>query len=110
MTIIIADTPAIPNPIGNNWVIISVKDVVDVIADHKIGCANVEGQVIEIGAQAWRMGGIACMRQLYRMVCETYQKKYNELCTTNHVGMWWDGIGSWQKPDIVNCQSGSGQY
>ena len=73
------------------------KDLARLIAEHNIGCRNVEEQVVEIGGHAWRLGGIECMRQLFEMAKDTYKEQYNDSASINHIGIWWDGIGSWRK-------------
>ncbi|MCF7956348.1 MAG: hypothetical protein K9M75_11140 [Phycisphaerae bacterium] len=72
-------------------------DLARLLAEHKIGCGNVEAQVIEMGGHAWRLGGIDCMRQLHEMAEAAYKEQYNESVAINHIGIWWDGIGTWRK-------------
>ena len=72
-------------------------DLARLLAEHKIGCGNVEAQAVEMGGHAWRLGGIECMRQLYEMAVEAYKDRYNEAVGINHIGIWWDGIGTWRK-------------
>lgn len=77
----------------------------ELLADHNVGCGNIEAQVVEMGALAWRIGGVACMRQLYKMAETAYKEKYHETTTINHIAIWWDGIGTWQKPVLVSRKS-----
>lgn len=77
------------------------RELAELIADHKIGCKNIEAQAIEIGARAWSLGGMSCMRQLHEMAMDAYLEKYDEPFMVDHIGIWWDGIGHWQKPAIT---------
>ncbi|MBW8015863.1 MAG: bZIP transcription factor [Planctomycetes bacterium] len=72
-------------------------DLARLLAEHKIGCGNVEAQVVEMGGHAWHLGGIECMRQLLEMAEDAYKEQYNETVAINHIGIWWDGIGTWRK-------------
>lgn len=67
------------------------------VAEHKIGCGNIEAQVVEMGGHAWRLGGIECMRQLLKMAEDIYRKQYSDVFAVGHIDIWWDGIGSWRK-------------
>jgi hypothetical protein len=72
-------------------------DLARLLAEHKIGCGNIEPQVVEMGGNAWRLGGVECMRQLLEMAEQAYQKQYKEPVTTNYAEIWWDGIGTWRR-------------
>jgi hypothetical protein len=74
-------------------------------ADH-----GVEARAVKIGADAWRMGGHGCMVQLHDMAVGVYLERLWELglgrdCViVDHVAIWWDGIGGWQKPELCERQ------
>lgn len=78
----------------------TAADLADMLVDHNIGCANIEAQVVEMGGLAWRLGGVACMRQLHKMAEAAYIAKNNKKMAIDHIEIWWDGIGTWQKPVI----------
>ncbi len=54
-------------------------------------------EAIEIGAKAWQIGGLSCMRQLKDMTLEIYKKKYAVYPLNDYISGWWDGIGNWRK-------------
>jgi hypothetical protein len=73
--------------------------------------ARAEQEAMDLGAQAWRLGGLNCMRQLHDMalqaVREEQRKAGNEReetisspasCAGDYLSHWWDGIGDWRSP------------
>lgn len=56
-----------------------------------------ERQAVDIGAEAWRLGGITCMRQLHDTAVAMYKKKGHER-VADYIACWWDGIGDWRRP------------
>ncbi|MHC4639375.1 MAG: hypothetical protein ACYTBV_18015 [Planctomycetota bacterium] len=65
-----------------------------------------ENEAIKIGADAWRMGGLKCMRKLYSMTIDIYKQKHQGAGVTgtgaiDYISNWWDGIGSWRSMTVV---------
>jgi len=63
-----------------------------------------ETKTVELGATAWRIGGIACMRRLHEMAIASYVKHTNRRIV-DCVAAWWDGIGTWQIPPFAKTLS-----
>ena len=59
---------------------------------------QVEGEAVGIGVDAWRMGGLSCMRQLHAMAMDVCRQKYQDKRIVDYISVWWDGIGSWRTP------------
>ncbi len=53
-----------------------------------------------IGAGAWQIGGLNCMRELRDMAMALCRDKYKEKDIVDYIAFWWDGIGSWRSPSI----------
>jgi len=53
-------------------------------------------EAVDIGAHAWHLGGINCMRQLRDMAMENA----GPAKTTDYISYWWDGIGDWRRPSL----------
>ncbi|NLH18209.1 MAG: hypothetical protein GX455_16665 [Phycisphaerae bacterium] len=51
-----------------------------------------ESIAVRIGARAWQIGGIACMRHLHHKV----QGQLKDRDLFDPLPDWWDGIGSWR--------------
>jgi len=64
------------------------------------GSKGTETHIVKIGAQAWRLGGIECMRQLHEMV-KNNQKKGKDELTVDCVAICWDGLGTWRLPGLT---------
>ncbi len=71
------------------------------LADYAIKGIQIEPEVVQIGARAWQMGGIICMRQLHEMAINGYREQFQGRHFIDHIAIWWDGIGSWQAPLLV---------
>jgi hypothetical protein len=59
--------------------------------------ARAEQEAVDIGAEAWRLGGLSCMRQLRDMTLALCTEKQSGR-TADYISYWWDGIGDWRKP------------
>jgi hypothetical protein len=61
------------------------------------GLTRAQQEAVDIGAEAWRLGGLGCMRQLHDMtVAIRTERGHRE--TVDYLSCWWDGIGTWRKP------------
>ncbi|MHC4396301.1 MAG: hypothetical protein ACYS1A_11670 [Planctomycetota bacterium] len=59
-----------------------------------------ERKAVDIGVNAWQIGGLSCMQQLHDMTMNLCQKKHKELTVIDYVSSWWDGVGRWQNPSL----------
>jgi len=55
-----------------------------------------ERKAVEIGANAWQIGGLSCMQQLRDMAITICEQKEQNSNTVDFIPVWWDGIGSWR--------------
>ncbi len=73
--------------------------------------AHAEQEAVDIGAQAWHLGGLNCMRQLHDMTIQATKERKaktgsqgRETASTrascDYLSDWWDGIGDWRKPSL----------
>lgn len=62
------------------------------------GWESAQQQAIDIGVDAWRAGGLTCMRQLQNMAFDAYKRSYGARQYIDYISAWWDGIGSWRIP------------
>jgi hypothetical protein len=69
------------------------------LADDRSDSTAAEQEAVDIGAQAWRLGGLSCMRQLRDMTMAISRDRKG--CPeTDYVSFWWDGIGDWRRPSL----------
>jgi hypothetical protein len=61
--------------------------------------SKARARAIEIGAEAWRLGGIGCMRQLREMTETSRMKRFSREPLVDYLSYWWDGIGTWRGPN-----------
>jgi hypothetical protein len=52
-------------------------------------------EAVDIGANAWRNGGISYMRQLHSMAIQKFRNKYSD-SPIDFISVWWDGVGTWR--------------
>jgi hypothetical protein len=70
--------------------------------------AQAEREAVDIGAQAWRLGGLNCMRQLHHMTIEATQERKQKTedgaqetsPSSDYLSYWWDGVGDWRRPSL----------
>ena len=70
------------------------------LATERIDFKQAELEAVDIGANAWQMGGLSCMRQLRDMAMDLCKKKYQDSMVIDYVSTWWDGIGNWRSPSL----------
>lgn len=60
------------------------------IGEHK------ETEAVDVGVNAWQMGGRNCMRQLHSMAMEMCKRRCRNTTIIDYISIWWDGIGTWR--------------
>ena len=76
------------------------EELARLLSNGEIDDKQAEDEAVNIGANAWQMGGLNCMRQLHSMVMEICRKKYKDLMVADYISTWWDGIGTWRNPSL----------
>ncbi len=71
------------------------KELGQLLAGAGDNLNSIENQVVNIGLDAWRIGGLNCMRKLQSMAADTCEK-HTALMHKDYIAIWWDGIGTWQ--------------
>ncbi len=72
----------------------------ELIANYTTGDRHIEKEVVQIGARAWQLSGIICMKMLHEMALERYKNKFQGRHIVDHIAIWWDGIGTWSSPSL----------
>jgi hypothetical protein len=57
-----------------------------------------EHEAVDIGVNAWQIGGLSCMRQLRDMAMAICRQRNQNRDIVDYIPVWWDGIGSWRNP------------
>lgn len=70
------------------------------LATDASGLPHAEKEALDLGATAWRLGGLTCMRQLRDMAIAISKEHRGEQEVVDYVSYWWDGIGDWRRPSL----------
>jgi hypothetical protein len=70
----------------------------DLLAGDRSDWMSSHQQAIDIGVDAWRAGGLICMKQLRNMAEDAFRQRYAEQQFIDYITAWWDGIGNWRTP------------
>jgi hypothetical protein len=76
---------------------------------EKIDFQDAEREAVDIGAGAWRTGGLACMRALRDMAIEISRQNNPGKTIVDYVTIWWDGIGNWRSPSMREVVNSGGR-
>jgi hypothetical protein len=69
-----------------------------ILTADTIDFEKAEREAVQIGAQAWQLGGVSCMRQLCDMASALCAQKSKDETIVEQISIWWDGIGTWRSP------------
>ena len=67
----------------------------------EIDFKQVEGEVVDMGVNAWQIGGLSCMQELRDMAMAIARQRSQNKSVVDYIGVWWDGIGSWREPSLA---------
>jgi len=70
------------------------------LAEDRRDPTLVEREAVEIGANAWHLGGLSCMRQLRDMTLAICGQAPDHGVASDCISNWWDGIGDWRRPSF----------
>jgi len=70
------------------------------LASDSISLEQAEREAVDLGANAWQIGGLNCMKQLHDMAVGISRQKNKKEALGEYISIWWDGIGTWRNPSI----------
>ena len=70
------------------------------LASNRIDLERAEREAVDIGVDAWQIGGLSCMRQLHDTAIEMCSERNRNKAIVDYIPVWWDGIGSWRNPSL----------
>ena len=76
------------------------EKLAELLMTNKSDFEQVERTAVEIGANAWQIGGLSCMQQLRNMTITICGQRDQRSDTVDYIPIWWDGIGSWKSPAL----------
>lgn len=72
------------------------EKIVQLLSDNNTPAKTAKEEAIELGVNAWQMGGLNCMRYLHEMIMDICKKKQQNSIFADYLSTWWDGVGSWR--------------
>jgi len=66
------------------------------LTTDKVGFKQAEREAVDIGVNAWRMGGLSCMQELRNMAVALCKQNHHNETIVDYIPVWWDGIGNWR--------------
>lgn len=75
-----------------------VEKLVEFLAADETSAGDAEREAVEIGATAWQIGGLSCMRALRDMAIAQTKQNRTDKPFVDYITVWWDGIGNWRSP------------
>ncbi|MCK4913602.1 MAG: hypothetical protein KAI59_06080 [Planctomycetes bacterium] len=76
------------------------EKLAELLITNRTDFKQAECKAIEIGANAWQIGGLSCMQKLRDMVIAICKQRNQSSDTVGYISVWWDGIGSWQNSSL----------
>lgn len=76
------------------------EELSGLLSTDNIDNKKIELNAVNIGAKAWQIGGISCMRELRDMAISIYKQKNQNKDVVDYISFWWDGIGTWKAPSL----------
>jgi len=71
------------------------------LASNRIDFERAEREAVDIGVDAWQIGGLSCMRQLRDTAIEMCRERNRNKAIVDYIPVWWDGIGTWRTPALT---------
>jgi len=66
------------------------------LTTDKVGFKQAKREAVDIGVNAWRLGGLSCMQELRNMAVALYKQNHHNETIVDYIPVWWDGIGNWR--------------
>ena len=76
------------------------EHLADLLTTDASNIQHAEKEALDLGATAWRLGGVTCMKQLRDMALAISREKRGEHEVIDYLSYWWDGIGDWRRPSL----------
>jgi len=71
------------------------------LTDEQADIELAEREAVGIGVDAWRTGGLTCMKELHNMAINLCRKESPKADVVDHITHWWDGIGNWRTTPLA---------
>jgi hypothetical protein len=100
---LLANVLAEEKSVRNRWQELlnpKAEKLAGLLTADRIDFKQAELEAVDIGVNAWQMGGLSCMRQLRDMAMAIARRRNRNKAVVNYIDVWWDGIGSWRNTSL----------
>lgn len=72
----------------------------ELLVSDRSDLKQAEREAVDIGVNAWQLGGMSCMRELRDMAIAMSRQKSENRAIVDYISVWWDGIGGWRNASL----------
>ena len=76
------------------------EKLAELLTTDSVNFKQAEHEAVDIGAKAWQIGGLSCMRQLRDTAIGIYRERNQNNAVVDYISFWWNGIGRWRSPSL----------
>ncbi|MHC4174812.1 MAG: hypothetical protein ACYST5_18005, partial [Planctomycetota bacterium] len=76
------------------------EELAGLLTTNRIDFKQAELEAVDIGVNAWQIGGLGCMRELRDMAMAIARQRNRNKAVIDYIDVWWDGIGSWRNTSL----------
>ncbi len=76
------------------------REAAQLLCSQETCSPDVRCRIVELGAMAWKTGQLTCMRYFHRMITDCMTQSASKPLV-DYPAIWWDGIGTWRKPQTT---------
>jgi len=100
---LLAEVLAEEKSVRNHWQKLlnpNAEKLAGLLTADRIDFKQAELEAVDIGVNAWQIGGLSCMRQLRDMAMAIARQRSKNKAVIDYIDLWWDGIGSWRNTSL----------
>jgi len=100
---LLADVLAKEKSVRHRWQKLlnpKAKKLAGLLTANRIDFKQAELEAVDIGVNAWQIGGLSCMRELRDMAMAIARRRNRNKAVVDYIDVWWDGIGSWRNTSL----------
>ncbi len=100
---LLADVLAKEKSVRHRWQKLlnpKAKKLAGLLTANRIDFKQAELEAVDIGVDAWQIGGLSCMRELRDMAMAIARRRNRNKALIDYIDVWWDGIGSWRNTSL----------
>ncbi len=76
------------------------EKLAQLLTSNNVDLKEAEREAVDIGVDAWQIGGMSCMQELRNMAMALCGQNKNGEDIIDYICIWWNGIGNWRNPSL----------